>query len=120
MKIGLRIAVSSPDRPKTPKTYENERPIGVTKSYSSSALHETSILPHTSNHTEDRLPGNALSNERSFTNDRSRSSKREDRRSERHLCTADKIPRGSQTNVHVNSFSTGGVFCCFLGRSQLK
>ncbi|KAK6748417.1 hypothetical protein RB195_001193 [Necator americanus] len=91
------IAVSSPDRPKTPKTYENERPIGVTKSYSSSALHETSILPHTSNHTEDRLPGNALSNERSFTNDRSRSSKREDRRSERHLCTADKIPRGSQT-----------------------
>ncbi|RCN53301.1 SH3 domain protein [Ancylostoma caninum] len=92
------VMLTSPDRPKTPKTFEKDEPYSVSKSYSSGALHEPTTFAHSSNHVEDRLFSSTASSERTLVNDNSRTNRPErNTRQEGYLCTADKIPRGSQT-----------------------
>ncbi|CAJ0604143.1 unnamed protein product [Cylicocyclus nassatus] len=95
----MENAITSPDRPKTPKILEKAEPYGVLKSNSCGALNQSTSTsyPQTSNHIDERLLPNA-SSEKALSDEHSRTSRQtRDTRPEGFLCTADKIPRGSQT-----------------------
>lgn len=106
MNEEVRMPTNSPDRPKTPKVYDKESHFEPFETNYATHSHGTTNFARHSDMEEDHYSATIPNSPRSTSNECSSASRAIGLlRNEGFLCTADKIPKGSQTYRAVYPYS---------------
>ncbi|KAJ1350784.1 Sorbin and SH3 domain-containing protein 1 [Parelaphostrongylus tenuis] len=99
------ILTNSPDRPKTPKVSERDEHFAGPHRYTATSAQETSTSSQSTNYDKNRVTKDTINEMRTNGLSGTELTVQGSAKKEAYMCTADKIPKGSQTYRALYKFT---------------